>query len=324
MTGDIAVVVETIRGEVTEASYATLAAGRQLADDLGAPLWAVLMGHDMQRLAGILGVADRLLCVEQEALGEFNPDAFLQGAEAVFHQRTPRVALFGHTAMGTDIACGVAQALKLPLIVSCRTLDGAGGQPQYTSLLCGGKIIAKGSLPAPSCVVTVMSGGYRPDEAKRERTVPCETFPGPEALGAARTRFRQYIDPPCSGDVDITKQPVLVSVGRGIQIKDNLALAERLARALGGVVSGSRPVIDQGWLPTTRLVGKSGRQVRPKLYLALGISGAPEHLEGVPAAELMIGINTDPKAPIFDVAHYGATCSALELMPILVEKLQRS
>jgi electron transfer flavoprotein alpha subunit len=323
MTGEIAVVVETIRGEVTEASYATLAAGRRLADDLGTQLWAVLMGHNLQKLAGSLGVADRLLGVEHEALAEFNPDAFLQAAEAVFRQRTPRVALFGHTAMGTDIACGMAHGLKLPIVVSCRALGVADGQPQYASLLCGGKIIAEGPLPGPSCVVTVMPGGYRSEEAKRDRTVPCEMVAAPEALGTARTHFRQYIDPP-SGDVDIAKQPILVSVGRGIQNKDNLALAERLAQALGGVVSGSRPVIDQGWLPTTRLVGKSGKQVRPKLYLALGISGAPEHLEGVPSAELMIGINTDPKAPIFEVAHYGATCNALEVLPILLEKLQRS
>lgn len=323
MTGEIAVVVETIRGEVTEATYATLAAGRHLADGLGARLWAVLMGHNVQKSAGSLGIADQLLCVEHEALSEFNPDAFLQAAEAVFRQRTPRVALFGHTVMGADLACGVAGALKLPIIVSCRQLALADGQPQYTSLICGGKILAEGPLPAPSCVVTVMPGGYRADEGRRERAIPCETVPAPESLGAARTRFRQYVDPP-SGDVDIAKQTVLVSVGRGIQNKDNLPLAEKLAQALSGVVCGSRPVIDQGWLPVTRLVGKSGKQVKPKLYLALGISGAPEHLEGVPAAELLIGVNTDPKAPIFDVAHYGATCNALELMPLLVEKLLRS
>jgi electron transfer flavoprotein alpha subunit len=141
-------------------------------------------------------------------------------------------------------------------------------------------------------------------------------------LDQVRTRFRQYLEPP-AGDVDITKQRILVSVGRGIQNKDNLALAEKLAAALGGVVSGSRPVIDQAWLPTTRLVGKSGKQVKPKLYLAIGISGAPEHLEGVPEAELMLAINTDPKAPIFDVAQYGATCNALELMPLLTENLKK-
>ena len=139
-------------------------------------------------------------------------------------------------------------------------------------------------------------------------------------LSNVRTKFREYIEPP-AGDVDISREPVLVSVGRGIGNQDNIAIADRLSKRLGGVVSGSRPVIDQGWLKTTRLVGKSGKQVKPKLYLAVGISGAPEHLEGVPEAELMIAINTDEKAPIFDVAQYGTTCSALDLIPVLTEKL---
>jgi electron transfer flavoprotein alpha subunit len=155
-----------------------------------------------------------------------------------------------------------------------------------------------------------------------DKTPSVEPLPVPAGLDAARTRFKQYIEPP-AGDIDIAKQPILVSVGRGLQNKDNIALAEKLAQALGGVVAGSRPVIDQEWLPTTRLVGKSGKQVKPKLYLALGISGAPEHMEGVPDAETMIAVNTDEKAPIFEVAHYGTTCNALELMPILAEKLKR-
>jgi len=149
-----------------------------------------------------------------------------------------------------------------------------------------------------------------------------ETVAAPAGLDRVRTRFKQYLEPPTT-DVDIAKEAVLVSVGRGIQNQDNIAAAEELAKALGGVVSGSRPVVDQGWLPTTRLVGKSGKQVKPKLYLAIGISGAPEHLEGVPEAELMLAVNTDAKAPIFDIAQFGTTCNALELLPMLAEKLKR-
>jgi len=146
-------------------------------------------------------------------------------------------------------------------------------------------------------------------------------LPVPVGLDTVRTRFRQYIEPP-AGDVDIGKQPVLVSVGRGIQNKDNIAMAEALARAMGGVVSGSRPVIDQGWLPTTRLVGKSGKQVKPKLYLALGISGAPEHAEGMRDAEFIVAINRDEKAPIYGFAHVGAAVDVLELVPALTEKVK--
>jgi electron transfer flavoprotein alpha subunit len=117
--------------------------------------------------------------------------------------------------------------------------------------------------------------------------------------------------------VDVTQQDVLVSVGRGIQTQDNISLAEELAAALGGAVSASRPVIDQGWLPLTRQVGKSGATVKPKLYLAAGISGAPEHVEGMKGAALIVAVNTDPQAPIFSIAHYGYAGDVLEFLPAL-------
>jgi len=133
--------------------------------------------------------------------------------------------------------------------------------------------------------------------------------------------FRKFIEPAVS-DVDITKQDVLVGVGRGLQSQDNLPLAEDLAAALGGAVCASRPVIDQGWIPLSRQVGKSGFSVKPRLYLALGISGAPEHVEGMLGSQLTIAVNTDPQAPIFDVAQYGVCGDLLELVPVLLDKLK--
>lgn len=323
MTGQVCVVIETLRGEVTEISYTMLAAGRRLADGLKTKLSALLIGHDVRKLTATLGAADRVLCVDHADLAEFNPEAFLRVIAGVLKPQMPRVAILGHTATGTDVACGVAHKLKVPIVAACRTFSMDGDKPQYSSLTCGGKIIATGPLPAPSCLVTLMTGGYKPDDGKIEKTPNVELLSVPPGLEAVRTRFKQYIEPP-AGDVDITKEAVLVSVGRGIQNQENVALAEKLASALGGVVCGSRPVVDQGWLPTSRLVGKSGKLVKPKLYLAVGVSGAPEHLEGVSDAELMISINTDEKAPIFNVAHYGTTCNALELMPLLAEKVKRA
>ena len=321
MCGEVCVVVEVLRGEVKDITYTMLAAGRQLAAGLKTKLTALLIGQDVQKLVAQLGAADRAVCVEHADLAEFNPDAYLHVLIAVFEQHAPRLVMFGHTATGTDLACGVAHRLRWPVATACRTFSLDSGTVQCSSITCGGKLIASGSLPEPSCVVTVMPGGYKAEDGQLHKTPTVETVSAP-GLDQVRTRFKKYLEPPV-GDVDITKQRILVSVGRGIQNKDNLALAEKLAAALGGVVSGSRPVIDQAWLPTTRLVGKSGKQVKPKLYLAIGISGAPEHLEGVPEAELMLAINTDPKAPIFDVAQYGATCNALELMPLLTENLKK-
>jgi electron transfer flavoprotein alpha subunit len=134
-------------------------------------------------------------------------------------------------------------------------------------------------------------------------------------------RFKQLIEPEVA-DVDITKQDILVSVGRGIQSADNLELVEELARALGGALASSRPIVDNHWLPKSRQVGKSGSTVKPKLYFAVGISGAPEHLEGMRDAGLIIAINTDPKAPIFNVAHYGITADLFDVVPALTEKIK--
>jgi electron transfer flavoprotein alpha subunit len=322
MCGEVCVVVEMLRGKVTDITFTMLAAGRRLADGLKTKLTALLIGQDVQKLAGQLGAADRVVCVEHASLAEFNPEAYLCVLAAVFSQHKPRVVLFGHTAMGTDLACGLAQRLHWPVVSSCRAFTVDGTTAQYAALTCGGKIIATGPLAEPSCLVTVMPGGYKAEEGKVSKIPPVEALPVPAGLGEVRTRFKQYIEPP-AGDVDIAKQPILISVGRGIQNKDNLALAEALANAMGGVVSGSRPVIDQEWLPATRLVGKSGKQVEPKLYLALGISGAPEHAEGMRDAELIVAINRDDKAPIYGFAHYGAAVDVLELLPKLTESLKK-
>jgi electron transfer flavoprotein alpha subunit len=145
-----------------------------------------------------------------------------------------------------------------------------------------------------------------------------------ERIGVAaadgRIRFRRFIRPE-AGDVDIARESILVSVGRGIGEQENLELVEVLATALGGVVSSSRPIADAGWLPRTRQVGKSGQRVKPRLYLALGISGAPEHLEGMRGADLIMAVNTDPRAPIFGVAHYGAVADVLDVIPALTKQL---
>jgi electron transfer flavoprotein alpha subunit len=140
-------------------------------------------------------------------------------------------------------------------------------------------------------------------------------------LAGLRVGFIGYIEPEI-GDVDICNEPILIAVGRGVQTEDNIELAEELAELMDGVVCGSRPVVDQGWLPTARLVGKSGKSVKPKLYLALGISGAPEHVEAVMGSNLIVAVNTDPDAPIFDVAQFGAEVDMLDLMDALIEKVE--
>ncbi len=201
-------------------------------------------------------------------------------------------------------------------MTGCKEIQVEGDGLRVTASFCGGKMMAEGRVDAAPAILMVLPGSFRPASEPGKAEIDARTLSAPLQPGAIR--FEQWILPE-AGDVDITQQEILVSVGRGIQQKDNVELAENLARALGGAVCASRPVVDQGWLPSTRQVGKSGMTVKPKLYLALGISGAPEHQEGMKGADLIIAVNTDPRAPIFDIAHYGAEVDALELLPALTE-----
>jgi electron transfer flavoprotein alpha subunit len=203
----------------------------------------------------------------------------------------------------------------------CRSVRAEDGALKFVSQICGGKIMAEGDLPGPTALVTMIPGGFKPEQG-RSAQPPKVTPVAASALEGLRVTLKQYVEPE-AGDVDISKEPILVAVGRGIQNQDNVQLAEELAEALGGAVCASRPVVDQGWLPTTRQVGKSGKKVKPKLYLAMGISGAPEHVEGMADSEVIIAVNTDPTAPIFSVARYGAAVDMLDLLPALTEKVQQ-
>ncbi len=187
------------------------------------------------------------------------------------------------------------------------------------SQVCGGKIMTESVLSDKTTLITIIPGGYKPELGQSD-AAPNVTQVDAPALEDLRIKLKQYIEPE-AGDVDISKESILISVGRGISNQDNVEIAEELAEAFGGVVCASRPVVDQGWLPTSRMVGKSGQKVKPKLYLALGISGAPEHVEGMADSETIIAINSDPTAPIFDIAQYGVEIDLFDLIDTLIEKV---
>ena len=194
-----------------------------------------------------------------------------------------------------------------------KAIQADGDALRVTASFCGGKMLAEVEVAAVAGDPHGAAGQF----PSRRRSGQGRSRSGaspPRRWPAGAVRFEQWILPE-AGDVDITQQEILVAVGRGIQQKDNLEVAEELAQALGGAVCASRPVIDQGWLPATRQVGKSGMTVKPRCFIALGISGAPEHVEGMKDSDLIVAVNTDPKAPIFDVAHYGVVADLLDLVP---------
>ena len=318
MGQDIYVVIEHLQGRVADISYVMLAVARQLAQSTGGNVAAVLLGHNAKGLAENFA-ADQVLYLDHPALADFTPDAYQKTLADLIGKNQPRAVLFGSTSIGADLASVLSIRLDLPLVSSCRSFTKDG---KFISQICGGKIMAEGELPLPTALVTMIPGGYKVEQGQSTQP-PAVTEVEVQTLEALRVTLAKYIEPE-AGDVDIAKEPLLISVGRGIQNKDNIALAEDLAKTLGGVVTGSRPVIDQGWLASSRLVGKSGKHVKPKIYLTLGISGAPEHVEAITDSETIIAINTDPAAPIFNFAKYGVEMDMFDLIEALTEKVKEA
>lgn len=319
MTSQIFVLIEHIQENVTDMTYMMLAAARSVADDVGGEVVGVLLGQDAQALLAN-AAADRVIYIEHPALEYFSPEAYQIALTELINQNPPRLFMLGETSIGADIAGGLSARTDIPLISMCRSIQASGDDLRYVSQICGGKILAEGSIPGPTCLVTMVPGEYKVEAGQSNAAPPLENFAPPE-FDALRETHQSFIKPEV-GDVDIAREPVLVAVGRGIQQEMNLEYAEDLAEQLDAVICASRPVVDQGWLDTSRLVGKSGKRVSPKIYLSIGISGAPEHAEGIGDVEMFIAINTDPQAPIFDLADYGAAADLFELVPALTEKLR--
>lgn len=314
MNGNILVIIEHLQGKALEITYSMLAGARQLTEQTGGNVIAVLLGYKAQSLTSNFN-ADTIHSYDRPSLEHFSPDAYLRVIEAEIREEQPHTVLFGHSTIGMDVASGLSARLNLPLVSQVQSFSGA----TFISQICGGKIMAEGQLPASTTLVTMVPGGYKL-EAGQGPPPPVIEKQAP-GLDGTRVRLSHFIDPDVR-DIDITKESVLISVGRGLQNEGDIELVERLANDLHGAICASRPLVDKGWLSTSRLVGKSGKAVSPKLYLALGISGAPEHVEAITGSDLIIAVNTDPDAPIFNIAHYGIVSDMYELIEVLSNSLE--
>jgi electron transfer flavoprotein alpha subunit len=228
-----------------------------------------------------------------------------------------------HTSQGMDLAPALAGRLNAPLVTDCTAIRGSVETIELDRVCYGGKLIESLALrPAPTTVLTLQAGAFSDlvPKAGSAQTKEQLVEPGRLTLRHERT-FLEYVAG-AVGDVDITAADILVSVGRGIGSPDNIPLAQALADAIGGTLSCSRPVADAGWLPQSRQVGTSGKTVRPKLYIALGISGAFQHVTGMKGSDTIIAVNKDPRAPIFQVATYGIVQDVLQVLPALTERLK--
>lgn len=317
MSGDVLVLAEHTDGELADLTFELIGKARELASNWGGQVHVVALGAP--DAASALGGADVVHLVDHPAVSVYSPEAYERCMLAVLDHVQPKLLLLGTTTPGMDLGAALSVLWDAPLAAYVVGLGAEGETAVATCQIYGGKLMAEVALEAERSIATVIGGSF-PSAAGRSGGAATTCADDPPDLGDLRTVVRGVRVPEDTG-IDITAADMLVSVGRGIQSKDNLELVEEVANALGVPLSASRPIIDQGWLPKARQVGKSGQKVKPKAYLAFGISGAPEHLEGMRNADLIVACNTDPGAPIFDVAHYGTTVDLFDLLPELSERL---
>jgi electron transfer flavoprotein alpha subunit len=317
MANDILVLADHIGGQLSDATAELVGKAKELAGATGGQAVVALLGAPA--LAEQIGGADTVLTVDHPALAAYNPEAWEKALLGVVTERQPRLVLIANSTIGMDLGAGLSAAWDAPLVAYTVGLNADGGDMVATAQVYGGKLLAEVAISGDKGICTVVAGSF-PAAGAGAGSPAVEALAPPAGLDDLKTSFLTMVEPE-GGDVDITAADLLVSVGRGIGSQDNMDDVQELADALGAPLSASRPITDSGWLPKTRQVGKSGLKVKPKVYLTFGISGAPEHLEGMRDAELIIACNTDAAAPIFDVAHYGTTLDLFDLVPALTEKI---
>ncbi len=300
----VLVVAEHLRGEVRDITHELVTAAR----DAGGPVAVAVIAKDPARLAGQVdrdGVDEIVqVAVEPE---EYENDVWLQAVEALLREREPDVVLTGFTinSMGYVPALAVRLGLGLASDVLSFRREGDGLVAERS--FYGAKVNAEVELPLPAALM-LRATSWAPAEGAGGASV--SDFSVPEAQ--SRARHVDFVEVE-GGDVDITTADFLLSIGRGVGEKENIPQFEELAEKLGATLAVSRPIVDSGWVANARQVGQSGKTVKPKVYLALGISGAVQHLAGMKTADTIIAVNTDPEAPIFNVAHYGAVADLFEV-----------
>ena len=324
MSGTILVIMEQRDGAFNPLSFEALAAGQEFAAHSGDGVSAVIPGQGVGALANEAASTklDRVYAVDHELLGTYTADAFTDALEQLIRKVQPEFVLFPHTYQVRDYAPKLAARLNSVLISDVIGMHG-NGVPLFVRQLFQGKLNAdvKAAGPAPH-FISIQAGAFRAERVEKG-TAPVERFTPDLKSSAIRehpsARFRES-----AGAVDLTTADLIVAVGRGIKEKDNIGMVEELAKAMGAELAATRPVCDNGWLPSERQVGSSGQTVSPKLYAAIGISGAIQHLVGMKGAKTIVAINKDANAPIFEVADYGIVGDLFEVIPALVEEVKKA
>ena len=320
----ILVIAEQRQGKLHRASWEALAAAQDLAGDQ--PVEALILGSGVSDAAAELAKAavGAVHAIDAPPLEAYTPDGYVEALQQAIGQLKPSHVILPHTYQTRDFAPKLAARLDRALITDCVGIKG-GSKPTFIRPIFQGKltaeVAAEGELPH---FVSLQIGAYRGDSAKRgAAAAPVKTM----SVSVDPAGIREHPEPPFQETkqaVDLSQAERIVAVGRGIKAQEHIALAEKLAAALGAQIAASRPICDSGWLPMERQVGSSGQTVAPKLYLALGISGAIQHVVGMKGARTIVAINKDADAPIFEIADYGIVGDLFEIVPALISELEKA
>ena len=308
-------VAEHRRGDLRDVSLELITAGRRLADATGGDLDVVVVGGDVDAFADRLdreGV-DTVYTVDEGE--EFNHEVYADAVEQLHAELEPTALVAPNSVNGLDYVPAVAERLDVPLITDVIDFE-AGDGIEVTREQYGGKVETAYDVDADQYAVTIRPAEYPKAEASGDATVEAFDADVADDLGTTVNGFEEV----GGGDVDITEADVLVSVGRGIEEEDNIPLIEELADTLGATLSSSRPIVDNGWLPKNRQVGQSGKVVTPDVYIAVGISGAVQHVAGMKGSDTIVAINTDESAPIMDIADYAIVDDLFDVVPELIDE----
>jgi electron transfer flavoprotein alpha subunit len=324
MSQGILVFIEHRDGAINKTSFEAIAAAQSLAGELNQKLSAAILGAEVSQLAGQVAVFDiaEAISGRNEKLADYTPDGYTDAMEALIREIDPQLVIMPHTYLVRDYAPKLAARFGKSLISDCVRARVADGAVTFTRRIFQGKIdadvVSDGEAPI---FATFQSGAYRGDQAAKGsapaavRTIDVKVA---EVRMTPEAPFQEV-----KAAVDLSKAEVIVAIGRGIKSKDNIAMAEKLCEALGADLAASRPICDAEWLPIDRQIGSSGQTVAPKLYVALGISGAIQHLVGMKNSGTIVAINKDPEAPIFDIADYGIVGDLFEAVPVLTEEIKK-
>jgi electron transfer flavoprotein alpha subunit len=318
----IFVLAEHRHGQLRDATWEAITAGRELAGKLGGEPTCLLLGHNVDSMADALAKeCPKVLAVNDPWLEHFNSEVFVRALVPILKGRKPFILVMCNSNSILDLAAYLSVDVDAALATDCFGFEVANGKLMALRQMYSYKVNALVSFKDTENIVVTLRGGAFSFAPSGEPAGTVETIPCPLGDEPIRKRFLNFVEAE-KGDVDIASADIIVSVGRGIGDAEDLEMFQSLADAMGGVLACSRPIVDKGLLPKYQQVGTSGVEVKPKVYLALGISGAFQHLGGIKGNPLIVAVNKDPRAPIFRAAQYGIVGNLMDVVPALEEKIK--